>query len=71
MVLGVLAGVATVVGGVPAEQAFSYAAIAMVVSAPVAALVGAALGALSVALRSRRRVWSAAGTRGERSPSGN
>lgn len=55
-VVAVLAVLSIVAGGVPAGEALSYAIVLAIVSVPVCAVVGAAIGGLVVLVRSRRRV---------------
>ena len=54
-VVVVLVVLAVLAGGVPTGEALSYGIVLAIVSVPVCALVGAAIGGLVVLVRSRRR----------------
>jgi hypothetical protein len=51
----VLVVLAVLAGGVPTGEALSYGIVLAIVSVPVCALAGAAIGGLVVLVRSRRR----------------
>ncbi|MGN6238425.1 MAG: hypothetical protein ACTHNI_01685 [Cellulosimicrobium cellulans] len=58
-VVVVLVVLAVLAGGVPTGEALSYGIVLAIVSVPVCALAGAAIGGLVVLVRSRRRATPA------------